>query len=97
VAVVWVGYDDQRPTGLTGSSGAMRVWKHLFQGISASPVNLDLPADIHMVWIDRATGLRSDKRCENAVELPYIRGSEPDTYAGCDARSPLDWLKKLFK
>ena len=97
VAVVWVGYDDQRPTGLTGSSGAMRVWKRLFQGISASPVNLDLPDEIRMVWIDRATGLLSDKRCENAVELPYIRGSEPDTYAGCEARSPLDWLKNIFK
>jgi penicillin-binding protein 1B len=50
-----------------------------------------------MVWIDGPTGLRSDKHCENAVELPYIRGSEPQEYAGCEARSPLDWLKKLFK
>ncbi len=97
VAVVWLGFDDQRPTGLTGSSGAMRVWKRIFKEISASSVNLELPEEISMFWIDQPTGLRSDKRCENAVELPYIRGSEPNEYSGCEARSPLDWLKNIFK
>ena len=49
-----------------------------------------------MVWIDQPTGLRSEKRCKNAVELPFIRGSEPQQYAGCEAGSPLDWLKNIF-
>ena len=96
VAVVWLGYDDHRETGLTGSSGAMRVWKNIFREISTTPVNLQLPDEVHKVWIDQATGLRSDKRCENAVELPYIKGTEPEAYAGCKARSPLDWLKNIF-
>jgi len=97
VAVVWLGFDDHRSTGLTGSSGAMRVWKNIFKEISADSINLELPAEIDMVWIDQASGLRSEKRCENAVELPFIKGSEPDQYSGCEARSPLDWLKKIFK
>ena len=96
VAVVWLGFDDHRPTGLTGSSGAMRVWRRIFEGISASSVNLEMPEEINMVWIDQPTGLRSDKGCKNAVELPFIRGSEPQQYAGCDARSPLDWLRNIF-
>jgi len=96
VAVVWLGFDDQRPTGLTGSSGAMRVWKRIFEGISASSINLEMPEEINMVWIDQPTGLRSEKRCKNAVELPFIRGSEPQQYAGCEAGSPLDWLKNIF-
>jgi penicillin-binding protein 1B len=96
VAVVWLGFDDHRPTGLTGSSGAMRVWKRIFEGISASSINLEMPEEINMVWIDQPTGLRSEKRCKNAVELPFIRGSEPQQYAGCEAGSPLDWLKNIF-
>ena len=97
VAVVWLGFDDHRSTGLTGSSGAMRVWKRIFKGISANSIKLELPEEINMVWIDQPTGLRSDKHCENAVELPYIKGSEPDEYSGCEARSPLDWLKNIFQ
>ncbi|MGB5603065.1 MAG: penicillin-binding protein 1B [Gammaproteobacteria bacterium] len=97
VAVVWLGFDDQRPTGLTGASGAMRVWKRIFRGISASSVRQAMSEDIRWVWIDQETGLLSDKHCENAVELPFIIGSEPTESAGCKAGSPLDWLKKILK
>jgi penicillin-binding protein 1B len=97
VAVVWLGFDDQRPTGLTGASGAMRVWKRIFQGISATSIKHNLVDDIDLVWIDQETGLLSDKRCENTVELPFIKGSEPSEYSGCETGSPLDWLKKIFK
>jgi penicillin-binding protein 1B len=97
VAVVWLGFDDHRETGLTGSSGAMRVWKRIFKDLSTRSLHLEMPDEINRVWIDRETGLRSDKRCENAVELPYIRGSEPQEYGGCETGSPLDWLKNIFK
>ena len=97
VGVVWLGFDDHRTTGLTGSSGAMRVWKRIYENISAGPVELEMPDEVSMVWIDRKTGLLSARQCENAVELPFIRGSEPTEYAGCETRSPLDWLKKIFK
>ncbi len=97
VGVVWLGFDDHRTTGLTGSTGAMRVWKRIYENISASPVELEMPDEVGMVWIDGKTGLLSARQCENAVELPFIRGSEPTEYAGCETRSPLDWLKKIFK
>jgi len=97
VAVVWLGHDDQRPTGLTGASGAMRVWKRVFQDIAVSSIKLDMPDDIRMVWVDQETGLLSDKGCENAVKLPFIRGSEPTASSDCKAKAPLNWFKKLFK
>jgi len=95
--VVWLGFDDQRATGLSGASGAMRVWKRMFKGISVSSVRHTLPDEVKLVWIDQETGLLSEKRCENAVELPFIAGSEPTERAACRAGSPLDWLKKIFK
>ena len=97
VAVVWLGFDDQRPTGLSGANGAMVVWKRIFQGISTGSIKLDMPAGVNMVWVDQESGLLSDKRCKNAVELPFIAGSEPTESSGCKAGSPLDWLKKIFK
>lgn len=97
VGVVWLGFDDHRETGLTGASGAMRVWKRIFRGIAAVSVKPARPNEVNLVWIDRETGLLSEKHCENAVELPFIRGSEPTEHSGCKAASPLDWLKKIFK
>ena len=98
LGVVWVGFDDHRTTGLTGSSGAMRIWSQLFKSISTTPFRAEMPADVHMVWIDRESGLLSDKGCENAVELPFIKGSEPAESAECaPGGSPLDWLKNIFK
>ena len=96
LAVVWLGYDDNRPTGLTGSSGAMRVWSKLFQTIPGKSWRQTLPDNVSMQWIDTQTGLLSRQGCKNAVELPFIHGSEPDELSGCDNKSPMDWLKNIF-
>ena len=97
VAVVWLGFDDQRPTGLTGASGAMRVWKRILNGVSTEPFRHQLPDEVRRVWIDQATGLLSDKHCENAIELPFITGTEPTASAACKSKSRFDWFKKIFK
>ncbi|WP_328983866.1 penicillin-binding protein 1B [Thiorhodovibrio winogradskyi] len=44
VAVVWVGRDNNQPTGLTGSSGALRVWGDLMASIDNQPLS-DIPPD----------------------------------------------------
>jgi penicillin-binding protein 1B len=96
MAVVWLGYDDNRPTGLTGSSGAMRVWSKLFQTLPGKSWRQTLPDNVELQWIDAESGLLSRQGCKNAVELPFIRGSEPDKFASCDKTSPMDWLKNIF-
>jgi penicillin-binding protein 1B len=96
LAVVWVGYDDNRPSGLTGSSGAMRVWSKLFQTIPGKSWRQTLPDNVSLQWIDSQSGLRSRQGCKNAVELPFIHGSEPDKFADCGKSSPIDWLKSIF-
>ncbi|MCI0654905.1 MAG: penicillin-binding protein 1B, partial [Methylococcaceae bacterium] len=77
LGVVWIGRDDNKPTGLTGSSGALRVWSRLMRDASKQPVDLIPPESIEWVWIDRKSGLRADEGCKNAVEYPFISGSAP--------------------
>jgi penicillin-binding protein 1B len=100
VAVVWVGYDDNRPARLTGASGAMTVWGDMMRALAHEPLTLPQPENIERVWIDPETGLLADKECAGAVELPFVAGSAPQDSAPC-ARSVggsiKNWFQRMFK
>jgi len=100
LAVVWVGYDDNRPAGLTGAAGALPVWGELMRGLDPEPLVPPLPEDVERVWIDPASGLRADRDCAGAIELPFLRGSAPEETAPC-AHSPVkklkNWFRRLFE
>ncbi|MDH3379156.1 MAG: penicillin-binding protein 1B [Gammaproteobacteria bacterium] len=83
LAVVWVGRDDNKPTGLSGASGAMRVWSDMMQQLSLEPLVLNMPQRIDMTMVDPVSGLRADASCAEAIELPLIEGSGPREYADC--------------
>jgi len=100
LAVVWVGYDDNRPAGLTGAVGALPVWGELMRKLTPEPLAPPLPEDVEQVWIDPASGLRADRDCAGAIELPFVRGSAPEETAAC-ATSPVkkikSWFRQLFE
>ncbi|MCU7933318.1 MAG: penicillin-binding protein 1B [Candidatus Thiodiazotropha sp. (ex Dulcina madagascariensis)] len=101
VAVVWVGRDDNAPTGLTGSSGAMRVWAELMNAIGVAPLLEEPPTGVEVLAIDPVTGLLGEG-CPQATGYPFIVGSAPTAEAPCAVRdSHLDtgirWLQGLFR
>ena len=77
LAVVWVGYDDNTPTHLTGSSGALRVWGDFMAQAGARSLRKPDSDGITWTWIDRRNGLQGGKVCGNSVRLPFLSGSEP--------------------
>ena len=83
LAVVWVGRDDNKSTGLSGSSGALRVWRDMIEKMGARPLELVAPEQIRQVWVEPGSGLRSGESCPDAVWLPFIEGSEPAEYSQC--------------
>jgi penicillin-binding protein 1B len=87
VAVVWVGRDDNKPTGLTGSSGAMTVWGEMLKNIQPQPLDPVMPDDIEMVNVDPVSGLRYDEGCTAGVMLPFIKDSAPVEVSPCGATS----------
>jgi len=95
MAVVWTGYDDNRPTTLTGSSGAMKIWKNLFTDVAYKPYQLPRMSGMERHWIDAKNGLLSEKGCENAVELLFIEGTEPQQKSDCAAGGS-NWFLDLF-
>ncbi|UCH53077.1 MAG: penicillin-binding protein 1B [Pseudomonadota bacterium] len=99
VAVAWIGRDDNQPTGLTGASGAMTVWGMLMAQLDPEPMLPAAPEGVEVVWIDPATRLRGDAKCEGAIELPFIKGSAPRETAACAGAvtKTKGWFRRLFE
>jgi len=112
LAVVWLGYDDNREAHLSGGAAAVPVWGELMAALGPEPLALSAPENIETATIDPQTGLLG-KGCPGAVDLPFIKGSAPKDSAPCaggvggaveaigraveDAVKPLKgWLDRLF-
>lgn len=76
LTVVWVGRDDNQPTGLTGASGAARIWSRAMQTMSLQPVELPFDEDVvsKTVYYSRDP-YRQD--CTLSRQLPVLLESLP--------------------
>lgn len=98
LAVVWLGRDDNGKTPFTGATGALQVWTSFMSKADPLPLDMAQPDNVVQVWVNAATGEGSDAGCPNAVQMPYIRGSEPAPGAACGgpaapAQEVMDWVK----
>ncbi|OTG81653.1 penicillin-binding protein 1B [Acinetobacter sp. ANC 4648] len=83
LAVVWLGLDDNKVTGLTGSTGALPVWINVMKQLRQKPVNLRQPDDVQWQWIDVATGYVSAQGCAGAMYIPMLRRTIPHQTTAC--------------
>ena len=83
LSVVWLGLDDNKVTGLTGSSGALPVWTNVMKQLRQKPVNLRQTENVQWHWIDRASGYLSAQGCEGAMYIPILRSNVPRQATAC--------------
>jgi penicillin-binding protein 1B len=96
LAVVWVGYDDNQPTGLTGSSSALSVWSRLMSGIDTRSWIEPLPESLQEVTIDYASGAAATTACSaDVITVVVPKGTELPIYEGCRS-GIIEGLKKIF-
>lgn len=81
LAVVWLGMDDNQPAGLTGSSGALRVWGDIMSRLDTTSLSSELPLGMGSTWIDRRTGLKVEEDCPHGLPLPFIEGPNSESAA----------------
>ena len=98
LAVVWLGRDDNGKTPFTGATGALQVWTSFMRKADPLPLDMPTPDNVVQAWVDPHTGQGSDASCPGAVQMPYIRGSEPVAGAACGGEqtpvdSVMDWVK----
>lgn len=85
VAVTWVGRDDNQSTGLTGSSGALRVWAAAFRQLDTTPLSPVEPDTVQWAMADIEHGQLTDGQCGDGVWLPFLPGSVLPGKLDCDA------------
>ena len=95
LTVVWVGRDDNQPVNLSGASGAMRVWEAVMSRLNLEKSKPAQNNNIVTVSIDPGTGLVANQRCPERLNLPFIKGSEPEGFAPCSGLSGSNrgWFK----
>ncbi|WP_022952163.1 penicillin-binding protein 1B [Leucothrix mucor] len=88
VASVWVGRDDNKETGLTGGTGAIKVWGDLFKVLPTRPLKPVRPGNVRFVKVDAETGLLYNPSCGKSQTLPFLRGTQPTKYRVCVVDAP---------
>jgi len=102
LAVVWIGYDDNQPTGLTGASGAMSVWSELLGRVPLVGLAAPLPEGLTTLSIDYPTGLAAREGCGDPVVVAVPVGTEVPPLPGCGtdpagiAEKTIEWLRGLI-
>lgn len=81
--VAWVGNDDNLGTGLTGASGASRVWSAVMNELETRAYEVPSPNGYELAWIDYGTGLVTDARCPQAVHVPLTKSDLPPKAVDC--------------
>ena len=81
LTVVWVGFDDNQPLGLSGSQAALPIWTQFMKAALAGHANVpfDVPSGIVFVTIDPLTGLLATPACPKTFTEAFLPGTEPTT------------------
>jgi penicillin-binding protein 1B len=102
LAVVWVGYDDNRPTGFTGSTGALPIWVKLMDEIKPDPWFTPMPAGLEETWVDPATGLAAGPGCTvEAVMMALPVDADLRSHPSCSrvrgmGERARDWFRGIL-
>ncbi len=79
LSVVWLGRDDNKPTKLTGASGALIVWGRIMQGLRTAPLEQSEPAGIDWGRIDAGTLQWTHPLNPDSTLLPFISVNDTDS------------------
>ena len=79
LTVVWVGFDDNQPVGLSGARAALPIWTQFMKTALAGrgSVPFEAPGGISFVDIDPETGKLAGPGCPKVFREAFLAGTEP--------------------
>jgi penicillin-binding protein 1B len=79
LTVVWVGFDDNQPVGLTGAQAALPIWtRFMLRALAGhASVPFDVPDEIAFADIDADSGKLATPYCPRTFHESFVAGTEP--------------------
>ena len=79
LTVVWVGFDDNQPVGLTGAQAALPIWTEFMTRALAGRASeaFEVPAGISFADIDADTGMLASPACPHVFHEAFLAGTQP--------------------
>ncbi|AIS53870.1 penicillin-binding protein 1B [Vibrio coralliilyticus] len=94
VTTIWLGRDDNKPTKLTGSSGALRVYAEYLNHRIPEKLTLPWPKGISTLGFSHTEQGSLQLDCDNQFKLP-VWDANNVLKQQCDSQ-PTQWIKKIF-
>ena len=96
LVVVWMGHDDNGPTGLTGTTGALAIWSRVMSTIETTSFDPVMPEALDYRWMDYYSGLETSPSCNGAaIRMPFRIGTglapDPTCPPGMSDAASADW------
>ncbi|MDQ8037539.1 MAG: penicillin-binding protein 1B [Pedobacter sp.] len=96
LAVVWVGNDDNRATGLFGATGALPIWVDTMKRLHPVSLVQVQPENVQWQWMDQASGKLSAETCSGSIYLPLRNDTIPQEAVACAEGGVPAVLDKVF-
>jgi penicillin-binding protein 1B len=107
LAIVWVGFDDNRDLGLSGGTAVAPIWADFMKRAIALPAYsgvkpFEMPEGVTKVTIDPETLALATPECPVTREEVYIHGTEPTEFCPLHGgrmasdTAPGSWLSHIF-
>ncbi|MGA7794580.1 MAG: PBP1A family penicillin-binding protein [Candidatus Acidiferrales bacterium] len=107
LAIVWVGFDDNRDLGLSGANAPAPIWADFMKRAVTLPAYrdvkpFDMPEGITKVTIDPESLMLATPECPVTREEVYIHGTEPTEFCPLHGghmasdTPPGSWLSHVF-
>jgi membrane carboxypeptidase/penicillin-binding protein len=107
LTVVWVGFDNNQPIGLSGAQAALPVWlAFMKRALAGRPdVRFAAPEGLSYVEIDGDTGGLATPACPHTITEAFLPGTEPhercQLHGGGPVTAPLkgiaSWFRRIIK
>ncbi|GHG04634.1 penicillin-binding protein 1B [Thalassotalea marina] len=99
LVTTWIGYDDNQPTKLTGSSGALVLYADFMNSLGAVSKLSTPPDGVDEIAFEAKTGYPMAVDCEGNVMLPAVNRGLAMQYSCSEpqpAKKKKSWLERIF-